>query len=314
MPYPSIKQLQCLVALDEHRHFGRAAQSCCMSASAFSIAIRNLEQRLGVSLVERTNRQLVFTEAGRAVADRARICLGHVEALVDLARESEASLSGRLTLGVIPTIAPFLLPRLMPVLRQAFPSLKLYLREEKTRVLHEQLLGGHLDLLMLALPFDLPRTESMALFDDPFLLATAPNSRWLEGVSTPVDPARLPSESILLLDDGHCLRDHALQACALRESDQVSRFAATSLPTLLHMVAEDLGVTFIPAMASDSLMVPGGCLEVHGLASPAGRRIGLAWRKGSVRRGDFLDLAGFLKSSLAGKAPPGGAGLRRQAG
>ncbi len=292
---PTIKQLRFLVALDEHRHFGRAAAACHISQSAFSIAIKELEARLGVRLVDRTNRSVVFTDIGRAVAAQARLCISDVEALVAMAASRQEPLGGRLALGVIPTIAPFLLPAALPLIREHFPALKLYLREDKTRVIHEQLLAGQLDLILIALPFDLKGTTGMTLFDDPFLFACRRQSRWLEEGDSGIRIESLPEESILLLDDGHCLRDHALQACRLHGSEQISRFAATSLQTLLQMVAADLGVTFIPAMARDSLMLQGSSIELHAMPNGICRRIGLAWRKGSSRDTEFRMLGELLR-------------------
>jgi len=292
---PTLKQLRFLVALDEHRHFGRAAAACHISQSAFSIAIKELESRLNARLVDRTNRSVVFTDIGQAVVAQARLCLGDVEALVDLAASRQEPLSGRLSLGVIPTIAPFLLPAALPAIHDRFPGLQLYLREDKTRVIHEQLLAGRLDLILIALPFDLKGTTSMPLFDDPFLFACCRHSRWLENVGEDVRIEALPDESILLLDDGHCLRDHALQVCRLHNTDQISRFAATSLQTLLQMVAADLGVTFIPAMARGSLMLQGSSINLYPMPDGSCRQIGLAWRKGSSRDREFMLLGRLLQ-------------------
>ena len=292
---PTVKQLKYLIALDEHRHFGKAAAACFISQSAFSIAIKELETTLEVQLVDRTNKSVIVTDVGSAVVKQARLCMSDLEVLVEVAKGEQEPLSGRLTLGIIPTIAPFLLPSFMPEVLKRYPKLKLYLQENKTTALHEQLLEGKLDLILVALPFQMRNVTVMPLFHDPFLLACSKQSRWLTTSNSKLDFESLPDESILLLEDGHCLRDHALTACHLRDSDQVSRFAATSLQTLLQMVVADIGVTFLPAMARQSLMGENAKLELYPLSKQNGREIGLAWRKGSSRSDEFTLLGELLK-------------------
>lgn len=297
MAEPTLKQLRFLVALDDHRHFGKAAAACHISQSAFSLAIKELEAKLNAHLVDRTNRSLTFTEAGRAIADQARLCLGDIEALVEMAASSKEPMSGRLRLGVIPTIAPFLLPAVLPRLHAQFPKLELYLREDKTHVIHEQLLTGRLDLILIALPFEMRGVVKLPLFDDPFLFACHRQSRWLKDGNDPIDLQTLPEESVLLLDDGHCLRDHALHACELHQTEQISRFSATSLQTLLQMVAMDMGVTFIPSMARDSIMLQGTEIDLHAMPEGSIRQIGLAWRKGSGRDKEFRDFGALIRDT-----------------
>lgn len=292
---PTVKQLKYLIALDEHRHFGKAAAACFISQSAFSIAIKELETTLEVQLVDRTNKSVIVTDVGSAVVKQARLCMSDLEVLVEVAKGEQEPLSGRLTLGIIPTIAPFLLPSFMPEVLKRYPKLKLYLQENKTTALHEQLLEGKLDLILVALPFQMRNVTVMPLFHDPFLLACSKQSRWLTTSNSKPNFEALPDESILLLEDGHCLRDHALTACHLRDSDQVSRFAATSLQTLLQMVVADIGVTFLPAMARQSLMGENAKLELYPLSKQNGREIGLAWRKGSSRSDEFTLLGELLK-------------------
>ena len=292
---PTIKQLKYLIALDEHLHFGKASAACFISQSAFSIAIKELETALNVQLVDRTNKSVVITEAGRAVITQARHCIRDLDLLMSIASSEQEPLSGKLTLGVIPTIAPFLLPPLIPEVVRQFPKLQLFLREDKTAVIHEQLLDGKLDLILVALPFQMRGVTVMPLFEDPFLLACSRNSRWIDGKSTRLELAALPDESILLLEDGHCLRDHALAACHLRNADQINRFAATSLQTLLQMVVADLGITFVPAMARDSLTGGSSELELHPLSEQNCREIGLAWRKGSSRGDEFSKIGALIQ-------------------
>lgn len=299
MNLPSTRQLRYFAALAEHRHFGKAAAACFVSQSAFSIAIRELETLLGVRLVDRTNRRVTITALGQEVATQARLCLRDLEGLVDLAQAERSPLAGPLRLGVIPTIAPFLLPRILPRLRKALPKLRLFLHEGTTAEIHHKLLKGELDVLLLALPFDLDNTEVLPLFRDGFRLACR------KGTSL-VDPARysysrLHRDSVLLLDDGHCLREHAIAACRLKTTEKVSPFAASSLLTLIEMVDADLGITFLPEMAEGSALLKGTRVETWPLPERSYREIGLAWRQGSTRGAEFRQL-GDLVRTLAQKA------------
>lgn len=295
MNFPTIKQLRYFVALEEKGHFGKAAEACFVSQSAFSVAIRELESQLDTQLVDRTNRKVTITAVGREVAGMARLVLKDLESLAEVAQGNRAPLSGKLELGVIPTIAPFLLPRILPALRQAFPSLELYLREEITQRIYQKLMDGELDLILLALPCDLRNVETMTLFKDRFRLACHESTRL-------VDPDRyryedLQSESILLLDDGHCLRDHALSACRIRGLDKVSRFSASSLLTLVEMVDADLGVTFLPEIAQGSPLLTGTGVKTFPLEEQSYREIALAWRQGSARSEEFSQLGTFIQST-----------------
>lgn len=293
--YPTVKQLRYFVALCEEKHFGRAAESCFVSQSAFSTAIQDLEALLDVQLVDRTNRQVTITAIGQEIAPQARLCLRDIESLVDIAGHRKGPLAGQLRLGVIPTIAPFLLPPILPKLRKAFPELQLYLTEAQTQRLHDKLLAGDVDVLLLALPFELRSTETMTLFKDPFLLASRKGS-------SRVDPEnyrfnRLNAESVLLLEDGHCLRDHALAACKIRDTEKVSRFAASSLLTLVEMVDADLGITFLPEMARGSALLKNTRVSMHAVNDRSHREIGLAWRKGSARADEFRMLGNFIRDA-----------------
>ncbi len=293
MKYPTVKQLRYFVALNDTRHFGRAAAACFVSQPAFSKAIQELETILDAQLVDRTNRQVTVSSMGQEIAVQARLCLRDIESLVELAGEQRLPLSGELRLGVIPTIAPFILPTVLPRLRKAYPDLRLFLAEDQTRRVHEQLLSGELDVLLLALPFELRSTEQMPLFRDRFLLAcNAKTDR--------VDPSRyrlnrLELESVLLLKEGHCLRDHALDACKLRNTEKVSRFTATSLLTLIEMVDADLGITFLPEMAANSAMLRNTRVKTFPLGERSFRTIALAWRKGSNRTDEFRMFGNFLQ-------------------
>ncbi len=293
MIYPTIKQLRYFAALCEERHFGRAAAACFVSQSAFSTAIQDLESVLNIQLVDRTNRQVTITAIGQEIETLARLCIRDVESLVEKAGLGREPLTGPLRLGVIPTIAPFLLPPLLPKLRKSYPKLEVYLTEDQTQRIHRKLLDGDLDALLLALPFDLRSTESMPLFKDHFCLAVRDNSKRV----TPDNYrfSRLDEESILLLEDGHCLRDHALAACKIRNSAKVSRFAASSLLTLVEMVDADLGITFLPEMARDSSLLRNTRVKMYPIDNRSYRTIGLVWRKGSARAEEFQLLGDFLR-------------------
>jgi LysR family hydrogen peroxide-inducible transcriptional activator len=295
MKYPTVKQLRYFVALVESGHFGRAAEACSVSQSAFSSAIQEMEALLDTQLVDRTNRQVTITAIGQEVAVQARLVLRDIESLVEIAGERREPLSGDLRLGVIPTIAPFMLPTVLPRLRKAFPELTLYLHEGQTQHIHDKLMGGEVDVLLLALPFDLRGVETMSLFKDRFFLA------YREGTDR-VDPdnyrfSRLNADSVLLLEDGHCLRDHALAACKIRNTQKIRRFAASSLLTLVEMVDADLGITFLPEMAKDSSMLRHTRVRMQLVDEKSHRTIGLAWRKGSGREQEFRLLGDFLIGS-----------------
>ncbi len=294
---PSLKQLQYFLALNEHEHFGRAAAACFVSQSAFSHAIRELEETLGACLVDRTNRSVVITNTGREVAVQARLCVQDAESLLDLAGSDGKPLTGKLVLGVIPTIAPFLLPRIIPSLRREHAELELYLVEEQTATLEESLADGSVDVVLLALPWALRNAETMKLFDDPFHLAYCRNTKHVDPENFRVN--RLTSPSILLLQDGHCLRDHALDACNIKNLDTVNRFSASSLLTLIEMVDADLGVTFIPEMAINSGLLKGTRVKTKPLPKGNQRGIGLVWRKNSGHEKGFRILGEFIRKHAA---------------
>lgn len=293
MNLPTIKQLRYFVALEKHQHFGNAAKACFVSQSAFSVAIKELESHLGTQLVDRTNKSVTITRMGREIASHARHCLRDIEYLAEVARSDQTPLTGRLNLGVIPTIAPFILPDLLPNLREAYPELKLYLREDTTREIHRRLLEGELDLILIALPFKLSNVEVLPLFKDHFSLACHKNSTLLDPENYKL--SNLPKESVLLLEDGHCLRDHALSACKIRNQDTVSQFAASSLLTLVSMVDSDIGITYLTEMARNSSLLNDTDIKTYPLDKKSYREIGLAWRKGSAREEEFKMLGKTIK-------------------
>ena len=292
---PTVKQLRYLVALEKHLHFGHAAESCFVTQSAFSVAIKDLETLLNVPLVDRTNRSVVFTSAGKQVAQQARLAIFDIEGIIDIAKTVQEPLSGILKMGVIPTIAPFLLPKIIPKIRKKFPKLELYLKEEQTKKIHQLLLDGELDILLLALPFDLKNTESTSLFNDQFKLAFKKGTTLINPEK--FSPNKLNQESILMLEDGHCLRDHALSACSINRKDKLSKFSASGLYSLIQMVDSDLGITFIPQMAIDSGLLKNTKVQTKELKDKSYREIGLAWRKSSVRKQEFKLLADVIQET-----------------
>ena len=298
MKYPTVKQLRYFLALCEEEHFGRAAARSFVSQSAFSTAIRDLETLLGAQLVDRTKRQVTITALGREIESQARLVLRDIESLVEMAGQRRKPLSGPLRLGVIPTIAPFLLPALLPELRRRYPDLKLYLTEDQTERLHARLLAGDIDLILLALPYELRSTEAMPLLRDRFCLAVHEGSRIIDPGNYRFN--RLQAESILLLEDGHCLREHAIDACRIRQTEKVSRFAASSLLTLVEMVDADLGITYLPEMARGSALLKNTRVRLHPMGDNSYREIGLVWRKGSARADEFTILGGLIRKTAAG--------------
>jgi LysR family hydrogen peroxide-inducible transcriptional activator len=295
MSLPTVKQLRYFIALDAHEHFGKAAEACFVSQSAFSTAIRELESTLEVQLVDRTNKNVTVTHIGRQIATEARRCVRDIENLVELARSNQAPLSGELRVGVIPTIAPFLLPRVLPSLRQKFQQLRLYLTEDITQRIYERLMHGELDLIIIALPYALRNVEVQALFKDKFYLACREDTQHTHPTHYIFDD--LNPESILLLEDGHCLRDHTLSACHLQDMDKVSRFTASSLLTLVQMVDSDLGISYLPEMVKDSALLAGTQVRIWPLPEESYREVGLAWRRGSAREAEFQQLGKFIQAA-----------------
>jgi LysR family hydrogen peroxide-inducible transcriptional activator len=297
---PTTKQLRYFVALERLGHFGRAANACFVSQSAFSVAIRELETVLGTQLVDRTNKQVTVTSTGRRIADQARLCLGDLQQLVDMASESRKPLSGILTLGVIPTIAPFLLPKFLPQIRREYPDLKVYIHEGKTEEIYGRLMDGQLDLVLIALPYPLRSVETMPLFKDRFLLACRDKTELIDPDHFTIN--RVTADSVLLLEDGHCLRDHALEACHIRNLDAVNQFAASSLFTLIEMIDNDLGITFLPELAANSALVSRTRIKTYPMAKKSYREIALGWRKGTARSDEFRTLGTLIKNqSRAGR-------------
>ncbi|HRD45284.1 MAG TPA: hydrogen peroxide-inducible genes activator [Caulobacter sp.] len=293
---PSLRQLQYLVHLADHGSFSRAAQAAHVTQPTLSAGIAELEKVLGAPVVDRARSGVILTAAGEEAVRRARAILDQAEGLVQAAQGAGQPLSGRFRLGVIPTIAPFLLPKALPVLRKRYPKLRLFLREDLTNRLIAALKAGALDAALIALPYDMTGLKWAHVEDDELLAAAPAGHRILK--DSRVNPESLSPKDLILLEDGHCLRDHALAACGLeppRASDEET-FAATSLPTLVQMVGSGLGVSFLPAMAvaaglTDHVNVATRPLQ----ADHPSREIVVAWRAGSSRAAEGRLLAEVLR-------------------
>ncbi|MGO9756915.1 MAG: hydrogen peroxide-inducible genes activator [Roseiarcus sp.] len=305
---PTLRQLRFLVALADRRHFGQAAEACFVSQSTLSAAIQDLEEALGVTLFDRTRRSVAPTGIGAEIVERARAILKDAEDLVDVALAAQDPLSGPLRLGVIPTIGPFLLPLFLPLIREAAPRLRVYLREEQTAPLLARLDAGELDGAILALPVPLKDAESEDIALDPFYVV-CPRGHRLASLAA-VRPEDMATEDLLLLEDGHCMREHALTACQLEGARRNVALQGTSLHTLVQMAASGLGVTVVPGMAVASGLIAGLDLKVAPLAGDRPwRRIALVWRKTSGRKETFRRLAELLRAAAGVPAAPAAAAL-----
>ena len=295
--HPTLKQLQYLVALRSHGHFGRAAESCFVTQSTLSAGLRELETLLGTTLVERTRRVVRFTALGTRIADKAVRVLRESEELADMARAEAQPLTGELRMGVIPTIAPFLLPKMLPALRDQYPRLRLFLREDTSAAACEALHRGLLDCVLLAMPYACGDVDFIVLFDDSLLVAFPHGEA---PATATVDASAIDERRLLLLEDGHCLKDHALAACNRPEIRAGATMMGTSLHTLVQMVDNGLGLTFIPQMAVDAGLLDGTRITALPLEAEHGaRQIALAWRKTSPREEEFRLLAASLKAIAA---------------
>ena len=298
---PTLKQLQYLVALHEHGHFGRAADASFVSQSTLSAGLRDLETLLGVVLVERTKRAVRFTPLGNAVVAKAHRLLREAEELSDMVRTAGQPLSGEVRMSVIPTIAPFLLPRMLPRLRRERPDLKLFLREEPSAAAMESLHHGRSDCVLLALPFPTGEVEKETIELDALYVAFPKGDfaakDWPRDPPAEIDPALIDERQLLLLEDGHCLKEHALAACNRPELRASATMIGTSLHTLVQMVDNGLGLTMLPEMALDAGILNGTNVVARPLKSAnANREIALVWRKNSPRGDEFRLLAEELRA------------------
>ncbi|MEM7653770.1 MAG: LysR substrate-binding domain-containing protein [Pseudomonadota bacterium] len=291
----TIKQLRYFDALARELHFGRAADACSVTQPALSMQIQEFEQNLGLSLLERTRAGVRLTRQGAEISERAARILGDVRDLIEYARHGEEVLSGGLRLGVIPSLAPYLMPPLLPLLRDAYPDLQVHLRETQTQTLLQELGDGKLDAILLALPVRGSDLETRELFTDRFILAL-PSDKEL-GQSVKATPDLIEEERLLLLEEGHCLRDQALTYCELQQVRGINTFGASSLATIVEMVAAGYGITLLPEI-SIPLETRGRDLQQLRFEDPQPfRKIGLVWRKTSPRQADFEALAEIVKTS-----------------
>jgi LysR family hydrogen peroxide-inducible transcriptional activator len=295
----SLKQLRYFDAVARTRHFGRAAERCAVTQPALSMQIQELEKTLGVKLIERSRGRVMLTKAGRDIAERAARVLAAARDIVDVARAQGDTLAGPLRFGVIPSIAPYVLPALLPVIRDRHPDLDLHLRETQTQHLVRELSDGGLDLLLLALPVDAPEIETHPLFDDRFLLAM-PSSRQLTH-RIHATSELLEQDRLLLLEEGHCLRDQALAFCNLRRVDNIDTFGASNLSTIVQMVANGYGVTLVPEIAADVEVRDARVKLSRFVAPEPGRVIGLAWRRTSPRKTDFVALGKLVAETVGAR-------------
>lgn len=298
MRQPTLKQLRYLCAVADHQHFGQAALASHVSQSTLSAGILELEETLGVSLLERTNRKVILTPLGNEVVERAREVLVGIEDMVSLCAGAGKPFHGKMRMGVIPTVAPYLLPGLLQQIRQRHPEFQLFIREDLSQRLVDGLQAGELDVLLLALPFPAEQVETMTLFEDEFLLACQ-ESHVL--ASRPaLRTSDLKGEALLLLEEGHCLRDHALEACKLRDSQITVPYQATSLATIVQMVANGIGITLLPQMAVGAGIAGGTGLVVKPFQQAnVTRKIGLMWRKKTPRRVEFRQLGDVISDLIA---------------
>jgi len=289
MNLPTLRQLRYLTAVVALKHFGKAAEQCFVTQSTLSAGIQDLETLLGAPLLERTNRKVLVTALGQEVAQRAQQILSLAADLVDVAELEKNPLSGRLRIGVIPSISPFLLPKALPSLRKELPQIELVLIEEQSERLVKQLNEGDIDLAILAFPFDIGQLEHTIFASETFWVALPTDHPLAD--SNGIQASRLPVDDLLLLSEGHCLREHALTACSLPSTTQRTSMQGTSLYTLIEMVAGGLGITLIPEMAITSDMVAHADISLKPLLAKEKpvRELGLVWRS-SYRSTAAIDI------------------------
>ena len=292
MPTPTLRQLQYLIAIAEEGSFSRAAETCNVTQSTLSAAIQELEDILGRKLISRGARQAVLLPLGEDIVSQARKIEEHIDTIFAYARQRDEPLSGPFRLGVIPTIAPYMLPEILPELQRAYPSLDLHIHEDLTHRLLEKIAQNQLDAVLMALPFKTPGLEVRVILEESFLLAT-PTGRSIPPL---MDIADLQPEELLLLEDGHCLRDQALSACNIKPYGKRKAFRASSLGTLIQMVAHGYGVTLLPEMTARSLPTS---IRLTPFKTPTPKReIGLAWKKGAAAQKDILAFYSAITSAL----------------
>lgn len=289
----NIRDLRYLVSLMEHQHFGKAAEACYVSQPALSIQIQKLEEILGIKLLERTNKTLLFTEEGVLIAERARHILNQVEEIYDFAKLAKNPYSGDLKIGIFPTLAPYFLPMIIPSLTKKYPNLSLYLIEEKTLSLIEKLKKGKLDAAFLALPLFENSLKTIPLFEEEFLLATSRNHKFSR--LKMIKQSSLDNKQLMLLEEGHCMREQALLLCQKMKAAETQHFRATSIETLRHMVAAGMGMTLMPQLACDNNR---NISYIPFSAPKPTRSICLAWRDTTAKHFLFKEIANYVKNIL----------------
>jgi LysR family hydrogen peroxide-inducible transcriptional activator len=296
----NLRDLQYLVAVADNRHFGKAAEASFVSQPTLSTQIKKLEQELGVELIERNPRQILLTEAGERIVERARTILREADSIRDIAHQAQDPESGTVRMGLFPTLAPYLLPHVVPNVHARFPRLELLLVEEKTDTILRRLTDGRLDAGVLALPVLDPLLHQEKLFTEDFVLAV-PVDHPLASTDGLVDVSVLATEHVLLLEEGHCLRDQALAVCQLAGASERTGFRATSLETLRQMVAAGVGITLLPELAVQPPVPPSPDVKILRFREPVPRReIAMFWRQTSVYADFFPKLAGVLGDLPAG--------------
>lgn len=294
----TLRQLRYFEALARERHFGRAAEAVHVSQPALSAQIMDLEAELGVTLVERARRQVLLTREGERVLAHAAAVLAAMAALEQAARPATGPLAGPVAIGLIPTVAPYLIPKLVPYLKAHYPDAEVALKEAVTDHLLDDLEGGTLDAVVAALPIERDGLTAIDLFEDRFFIAVGRNDRTV--LASPLTQASIEADRLLLLEEGHCLRDQALALCERKSQRDIVNVGATSMTTLLQMVANDMGMTLIPemAVAAETARTP---LAILPFVEPApSRRIGLCWRRSDQRRQDMEVLAEAVRTSRKG--------------
>ncbi len=294
-----LRDLQYLVAIDEERHFHRAAERCFISQPTLSGQLKKLEEELGVALVERSTRQVVMTDVGSAIAEQARKVLTEVKGIQEIAQTYHDPMAGDLHTGLIPTLAPYLLPRIMPAIQRKYPQLKLWLHEYQTDELLEKLRRAELDLLILALPVGTDEFLEIDLFEEDFLLAVSSDEPLAQRSTIRID--ELSAREMLLLEEGHCLRQQALDVCFAAGAKENSVYHASSLETLRYMVAEGMGMTFFPQLAVPAKQTKKDAVRYIPFKHPKpSRRIGMLYRKGSHRGVTYQTLKTTIKATILG--------------
>ena len=293
----NLRDLEYLIAVADERHFHRAAERCFVSQPTLSGQLKKLEQELGVLLIERTNRQVAMTEAGLAVVEQAHKVIAESRAIHDIAQGYKDPMAGDMHVGLIPTVAPYLLPVIMSDLNKAFPDMKFWLYEHQTHILLEKLQRAELDVLILALPIDSHDFIEQDLFREPFRLAIKNGEKLARQKS--INLGDIARQEMLLLEEGHCLRGHVLDVCMVAGAMEQSQFHATSLETLRHMVGEGMGMTLIPELAVPQKTTRRDAVQYIEFSDPKpNRRIGMLYRKNSYREVAFDNIAELIKSVL----------------